>query len=102
MQKWKENFIGLVTSCELPRPLINIPTGAIRGTYKKSEGGRVYAAFEGIPYARPPVGKYRFRVSFVIYFIQKSFEVLIILGTTALKTMAWYLGNKSFAYLYSI
>jgi Carboxylesterase type B len=44
-------------------PLVHIENGAVSGTYKLSTGGNRFLSFEGIPYARPPVGKYRFRVS---------------------------------------
>jgi hypothetical protein len=43
-------------------PLVHVEQGAIRGTYLTSAGGRKFAAFEGIPYARPPTGKHRFKV----------------------------------------
>ncbi|RZC33704.1 venom carboxylesterase-6-like [Asbolus verrucosus] len=43
-------------------PLVNIPTlGTVEGGYGESLEGRSFYAFEGVPYARPPVGKYRFR-----------------------------------------
>ncbi|XP_026687867.1 venom carboxylesterase-6-like [Diaphorina citri] len=42
-------------------PLVHIENGAVSGTYKLSTGGNRFLSFEGIPYARPPVGKYRFR-----------------------------------------
>lgn len=38
------------------------PLGKIEGQYQKTVQGRKYAAFEGIPYAKPPVEKRRFRV----------------------------------------
>ena len=37
--------------------------GSVRGTVLKSRKGRDYNAFYQIPYARPPVGRYRFEVS---------------------------------------
>ncbi|XP_060536329.1 venom carboxylesterase-6-like isoform X2 [Cylas formicarius] len=41
-------------------PELGLPQGRIKGTYKKSYKGRTYSAFEGIPYATPPVGDLRF------------------------------------------
>jgi hypothetical protein len=43
-------------------PLIHVEQGALRGKYLTSAGGRIFAAFQGIPYARPPTGKHRFKV----------------------------------------
>jgi hypothetical protein len=43
-------------------PLVHVEQGALRGTYLTSAGGRKLAAFQGIPYARPPTGKHRFKV----------------------------------------
>ncbi|XP_066589451.1 venom carboxylesterase-6-like isoform X1 [Prorops nasuta] len=42
-------------------PIVLINTGYIKGYYKTSNNGRKYRAFEGIPYAMPPVGKLRFQ-----------------------------------------
>lgn len=41
---------------------IKTPLGNIKGFYKKSENGRRYAAFQGVPYALPPTGELRFEV----------------------------------------
>ena len=43
-------------------PLVYVEQGALRGTYLTSASGRIFAAFQGIPYARPPTGKHRFKV----------------------------------------
>lgn len=43
-------------------PLVHVEQGALRGTYQTSAGGRIFSAFQGIPYARPPTGKHRFKV----------------------------------------
>lgn len=48
-------------------PQVTIPSGTVRGYYDLAANGKRFAAFEGIPYARPPVGKYRFRVSIFKY-----------------------------------
>ena len=43
-------------------PKVKTPLGGIQGYYKVSQNGRQYEAYEGIPYALPPVGKLRFKV----------------------------------------
>lgn len=41
--------------------IVKLPSlGQIQGYHSKSLDGNIYFAFEGVPYARPPVGKYRF------------------------------------------
>lgn len=45
-----------------PFPEVTIGQGTLRGKYETSANGRNYAAFLGIPYAQPPVGKQRFKV----------------------------------------
>ncbi|XP_044583859.1 venom carboxylesterase-6-like [Cotesia glomerata] len=42
-------------------PRVETLLGGIRGFYDYSKNGRKYLAFEGIPYAEPPVGDLRFR-----------------------------------------
>ncbi|XP_031353001.1 venom carboxylesterase-6-like isoform X2 [Photinus pyralis] len=41
-------------------PFVLTSLGPIRGFYKSSFHGRKFSAFEGIPYAKPPVGDLRF------------------------------------------
>ncbi|XP_075977879.1 venom carboxylesterase-6-like [Anticarsia gemmatalis] len=53
-------FTGLVLS-QAPNPTVKVANGVLQGAWKVSTKGRSYASFQGIPYARPPVGKYRFR-----------------------------------------
>lgn len=43
-------------------PRVKTPLGGLKGYYKISQNGRKYEAYEGIPYALPPVGKLRFKV----------------------------------------
>lgn len=43
-------------------PLVQLEKGAVRGTGLRSSSGRDILAFMGVPFARPPVGKYRFKV----------------------------------------
>lgn len=42
-------------------PKVKTPLGGIKGYYKLSANGRQYEAYEGIPYALPPIGKLRFK-----------------------------------------
>lgn len=43
-------------------PTVQTPSGKIKGHYEKSLNGREFRSFEGIPYAKPPVGLLRFQV----------------------------------------
>lgn len=56
---------------------VHVRQGKLRGIVEKNVYGGYYTAFRGIPYARPPVGKLRFRVSNTIddVHIQPSHEV---------------------------
>ncbi|XP_072949548.1 carboxylic ester hydrolase-like [Epargyreus clarus] len=50
-----------LVSCQGPSPIVRVAQGILQGAWKQSTNGRQYASFQGVPYARPPVGKYRFR-----------------------------------------
>lgn len=43
-------------------PLINVHEGQLKGKQFLSRSGRNFFAFQGIPYAKPPVGHLRFKV----------------------------------------
>jgi hypothetical protein len=63
-QEFKSEFARLPTRTthrEAHPFEVTISSGSIRGEYMKI-GANEYTVFKGIPYARPPVGKYRFRV----------------------------------------
>ncbi|XP_046744929.1 venom carboxylesterase-6-like [Diprion similis] len=47
---------------ETTTPRANTTIGLILGYFRTSYGGRRFKAFEGIPYAEPPIGKLRFEV----------------------------------------
>jgi hypothetical protein len=51
-----------VVSTELPT--VTVQQGTLQGTNFKTVWGKEYLAFLGIPYAKPPVGDLRFRVSY--------------------------------------
>ncbi|XP_033221036.1 esterase SG1-like [Belonocnema kinseyi] len=42
-------------------PLVKIPQGLLKGTHLETRNGRKISVFLGIPYAKPPIGKLRFR-----------------------------------------
>lgn len=45
------------------QPNVTTTTGPIFGANRITETGQRYYSFQGIPYAQPPDGQYRFRVS---------------------------------------
>ena len=42
-------------------PLVQLKSGKVEGQLLYSTNGRVFSSFNGIPFAKPPVGKLRFR-----------------------------------------
>jgi len=46
-----------------PAPIVSSPAGDFEGYWTESQFGRPIAAFEGIPYAKPPVGSLRLRAA---------------------------------------
>lgn len=45
-------------------PLVTIKQGTLRGTTGTDYDGNVFYCFQGIPYAKPPIGDLRFQVSY--------------------------------------
>lgn len=43
-----------------PPPICSISTGKVEGALSYSKSGRVFSSFNGIPFAKPPIGKLRF------------------------------------------
>ncbi|KAF5272311.1 hypothetical protein FQR65_LT04969 [Abscondita terminalis] len=52
----KDVLTGIVNS----NPELNLPLGNLRGHILKTYNGKEFFAFEGIPYAKPPIGDLRF------------------------------------------
>jgi carboxylesterase type B len=42
---------------------VHVAQGYLRGKETTAKSGFKYYSFKGIPYAKPPVGPYRFKVS---------------------------------------
>lgn len=55
--------------------VIEIPLGRLKGLKEQNFRGDVFFSFLGIPYAKPPVGDLRFKVS-----TSFSFYIIIVLG----------------------
>lgn len=47
-------------------PFVKIHQGEVKGRYLTTRDGRTISGFFGIPYAAPPVGELRFKVSFYV------------------------------------
>ncbi|XP_057659861.1 venom carboxylesterase-6-like [Diorhabda carinulata] len=54
-------FIRISTCTEYTPTYVKLPLGTIEGYVGKTVKGREYNAFEGVPYAAPPVGDLRFQ-----------------------------------------
>lgn len=48
-------------------PKVNTPNGVVVGYQRRSYNGRTFIAFEGIPYAKKPIGQLRFEVFYEIF-----------------------------------
>lgn len=55
-------FFPAISSTGNTPPTVTTNYGKVEGLWKLSYEGRQYAVFEGIPYAKPPVGDLRFEV----------------------------------------
>ncbi|OXU29807.1 hypothetical protein TSAR_014120 [Trichomalopsis sarcophagae] len=56
------SVIAVLQSAVADLPSVVTAYGPVVGSYKTSQNGRKYAAYEGIPYAVPPEGELRFTV----------------------------------------
>jgi len=54
-------LLQLISAQFFPSPTVTVEHGMLRGKTLKTDNGRTIYAFEGIPYAKPPVGDRRFK-----------------------------------------
>ncbi|XP_022907877.2 venom carboxylesterase-6-like [Onthophagus taurus] len=56
------NIFGILffTSINCDVPILNTRLGKIQGIYESSYENRIYSAFYGVPYAKPPINNLRF------------------------------------------
>jgi len=54
--------VFLLNGVKADRPLVKTEAGQVEGVWQTSAKGLKYAAFLGIPYAKPPIGELRFEV----------------------------------------
>lgn len=74
------NFASELCADDADDLLVVTRLGKIRGSYQRTNLGRRYRGFEGIPYAQPPVGKLRFEVFelFLLFNYCFRMEVFVI------------------------
>ncbi|XP_046595274.1 venom carboxylesterase-6-like [Neodiprion lecontei] len=86
-------------------PRVVTPLGLIIGRYNFSNGNRLYAAYEGVPYAEPPIGNLRFKVARPVSpwggaLIADRFGSICLQYNHAKKLMGWAGLNQSEDCLY--
>jgi hypothetical protein len=57
-------YLVLMTAAEARRDcFVETIYGPVKGSTEKSRNGKPFCSFRGIPYATPPIGEIRFKVS---------------------------------------
>jgi len=62
MARYRCAFLLTVVAAVLADDLVVLKQGRLKGHRLTTRKGREIFAFQGIPYAKPPVGKLRFQV----------------------------------------
>ena len=58
---------------------VRVAQGSLRGQKVKTEAGVTYYSFHAIPYAKPPVGPLRFKVSLIFLVIIATYRCISVL-----------------------
>jgi hypothetical protein len=59
--------------------IVRVAQGSLRGQKVKTEAGATYYSFHAIPYAKPPVGTLRFKVSLIFLDIKATYRWISVL-----------------------
>jgi carboxylesterase type B len=58
---------------------VRVAQGSLRGQKVKTEAGATYYSFNAIPYAKPPVGPLRFKVSLILLVVKPTYKCISVL-----------------------
>lgn len=84
-------------------PEVEITQGRLRGKHRVTRSNRTFSAFEGIPFAKPPIGELRFKVG---YTISQKFEHVVAnllkdngfsAGAGSWRCLGWDQGGHQYA-----
>ena len=59
--------------------IVRVAQGSLKGQKVKTEVGATYYSFHAIPYAKPPVGPLRFKVSLIILVTKATYRCISVL-----------------------
>jgi carboxylesterase type B len=58
--------------------IVRVAQGSLRGQKVKTEAGATYYSFHAIPYAKPPVGSLRFKVSPILLLTEAQVDIFVL------------------------
>ena len=58
--------------------IVRVAQGSLRGQKVKTEAGATYYSFHAIPYAKPPVGPLRFKVSLIFLVMKATYRCISV------------------------